>query len=80
MAVKRAQGSISCVEAAYQRIRNVFSNGLTVYMSLSGGKDSICMADIAYHLIQRGEINPKQLVCIFIDEEAIYDSIAPLRR
>ena len=73
MAVKRAQGSISCVEAAYQRIRNVFSNGLTVYMSLSGGKDSICMADIAYHLIQRGEINPKQLGCIFIDEEAIYD-------
>jgi len=73
MAVKRAQGSISCVEAAYQRIRNVFSNGLTVYMSLSGGKDSICMADITYQLIQRGEINPKQLICIFIDEEAIYD-------
>lgn len=73
MAVKRAIGKRSCVEAAFQRIKNVFSNGLTVYMSLSGGKDSICMANITYVLIQRGEIDPKQLVCIFIDEEAIYD-------
>ena len=73
MAVKRLQASISCVEAAFQRIRNVFSNGVKVYMSLSGGKDSICMADVVYKLIQRGEIDPAQLTCVFIDEEAIYD-------
>lgn len=73
MAVKRLQASISCVEAAFQRVRNVFSNGVKVYMSLSGGKDSICMADVVYKLIQRGEIDPAQLTCVFIDEEAIYD-------
>lgn len=64
---------MSCVEAAFQRVRNVFSNGVKVYMSLSGGKDSICMADVVYKLIQRGEIDPAQLTCVFIDEEAIYD-------
>lgn len=73
MAVKRLKASISCVEAAFQRVRNVFSNGVKVYMSLSGGKDSICMADVVYKLIQRGEIDPGQLTCVFIDEEAIYD-------
>jgi len=73
MAVKRIQASMSCVEAAFQRVRNVFSNGVKVYMSLSGGKDSICMADVVYKLIQRGEIDPAQLTCVFIDEEAIYD-------
>ena len=64
---------MSCVDAAFLRVRNVFSNGVKVYMSLSGGKDSICMADVVYKLIQRGEIDPAQLTCIFIDEEAIYD-------
>lgn len=73
MAVKRAEGSMSCVDAAYQRVRNVFKNGVKVYMSLSGGKDSICMADIVYQLILRGEVDAKQLTCVFIDEEAIYD-------
>ena len=64
---------MSCVDAAFLRVRNVFSNGVKVYMSLSGGKDSICMADVVYKLIQRGEIDAKQLTCVFIDEEAIYD-------
>ncbi len=73
MAVKRAKGSISCVDAARLRIRNVFSNGVKVYMSLSGGKDSICMADLVYQMIQRCEIDAGQLTCVFIDEEAIYD-------
>lgn len=73
MAVKRAKATFSCVDAAYQRIKNVFSNGTPVYLSTSGGKDSICLCDIVYNLIQRGEINPKQLIVIFIDEEAIYD-------
>lgn len=64
---------MSCVDAAIHRIRNVFSNGVKVYMSLSGGKDSICMADVVYQMIRRGEIDAKQLTCVFIDEEAIYD-------
>lgn len=73
MAVKRAKASMSCVDAAFLRVRNVFSNGVPVYLSLSGGKDSICMADIVHKLLQRGEIDAKQLTCLFIDEEAIYD-------
>lgn len=64
---------MSVVDAAILRVKNVFSNGVKVYMSLSGGKDSICMADVVYQLIQRGEIDAGQLTCIFIDEEAIYD-------
>lgn len=64
---------MTVVEAAVMRIKNVFSNGVPVYMSLSGGKDSICMADLVYQLIRKGEIDPKQLTLLFIDEEAIYD-------
>ena len=73
MAVKRTQSSMTVVEAARIRIKNVFSNGVPVYMSLSGGKDSICMADLVYQMIRRGEVDPKQLTLLFIDEEAIYD-------
>lgn len=73
MAVKRTLTSYSVVEAAEMRVKNVFKNGVPVYMSLSGGKDSICMANIVYQLIKRGEIDPKQLTLVFIDEEAIYD-------
>jgi len=64
---------MTVVEAATMRIKNVFSNGVPVYMSLSGGKDSICLADLTLQLIRRGEIDPKQLTLVFIDEEAIYD-------
>lgn len=64
---------MSCVEAAFLRVRNVFSNGVKVYLSLSGGKDSICMADVVYKLTQHGTIDARQLTCIFVDEEAIYD-------
>lgn len=73
MAVKRAKARINVVDAAIMRLKNVFSNGLPVYFCTSGGKDSICLADMILRLIQRGEINPKQLTVIFIDEEVIYD-------
>jgi len=75
MAVKRIKSDMDVVTAAKIRIKNVFSNGVKVYMSFSGGKDSLCMADIVLKLIKAGEIDPKLLVVIFIDEEAIYDSI-----
>ncbi len=38
MAVKRCPASIDVVEAAKIRLRNVFRNGLPVYMSFSGGE------------------------------------------
>ena len=63
------------VTAARQRILNIFANGVPVYMSFSAGKDSLCMAHLVYSLIQSGHIDARQLVVIFIDEEAIYDSM-----
>lgn len=75
MAVKRCIASIDVVEAAKRRIRNVFSNGVKVYMSFSGGKDSIVLADVVASLIQHGEIRPEQLTVQFIDEEAIFPCI-----
>lgn len=66
---------IDVVQAARQRIINAFSNGTKVYLSCSGGKDSIVMMDITYKLIQEGKINPAQLEAIFIDEESMYDDV-----
>lgn len=75
MAVKRCKSSHSVVEAATQRVRNVFKNGVPVYMSFSGGKDSICLADIVLQLITNGEADAKQLTVVFVDEEAVYDCV-----
>ena len=75
MAIKRCKASIDVVEAARRRIKNVFSNGMPVYLSFSGGKDSIILADIVLKLIQRGEIRPDLLTVQFVDEEAIFACI-----
>ena len=75
MALRRREASIDVVEAARIRVTNTFGNGLPVYMSFSGGKDSLVMADIVLKLIQQGKISPSQLWVQFIDEEAIFDCI-----
>ncbi len=75
MAVKRLQSDIDVLTAAKTRIRNVFRNGLPVYMSFSGGKDSLALAQLTYSLIQRGEIDPSLLTVQFVDEEAIFPCI-----
>ena len=75
MAIKRCQSSITVVQAAEQRIINVFRNGLPVYMSFSGGKDSLVLAQMVLSLIQRGKIDPSQLTVQFVDEEAIFPCI-----
>lgn len=75
LAVKRCKSSIDVVKAAQIRIMNVFSNRLPVYMSFSGGKDSLTLADIVFRLIQDNKINPNQLTVQFIDEEAIFACI-----
>ena len=72
MAIKRKFANINVLEAAKIRIKNVFANGLPVYMAFSGGKDSLCLADVTMRLIQSGEIDASLLVVQFIDEEAIY--------
>ncbi len=75
MAIKRCEAGINVLEAAKIRIRNVFRNGLPVYMSFSGGKDSLCIADLVIKMIQAGEISAAQLTVQFIDEEAIFPCI-----
>lgn len=51
MAIRRLTASINVVEAAKIRIKNVFRNGLPVYMSFSGGKDSLCLSQLVMELI-----------------------------
>lgn len=75
MAVKKKELSIGVVEAAKQRIKNAFSNNLPIYLSLSGGKDSIVLASLVYDLCRSGEIDKKLLTVRFIDEEAMFDEI-----
>lgn len=75
MPFRRIEGSIDVLTAARQRIRNAFSNGCKIYLSFSCGKDSLCMSSITYDLIMAGEIDPKRLTVIFIDEEGLYPSM-----
>jgi predicted phosphoadenosine phosphosulfate sulfurtransferase len=65
-------GDVDVVTAARTRIRNIFNSGVRVYAAFSGGKDSLCLGQLLIHLISEGEIDPKQLTVIFIDEEAMY--------
>lgn len=73
--IVRKESNIDVVTAARQRIINVFSNGCKVYMSFSGGKDSICLGHLVYSLIQEGRIDPSLLTVQFVDEESMYDDV-----
>lgn len=75
MGIVKKNLGMNVLEAAEIRIKNIFSNGLKVYLDVSGGKDSIVVMSLCYNLIERGEINPKQLEVVFIDEEVIYDDV-----
>lgn len=75
MAIIRKESSLDVVEASERRIINIFNNGVPVYMSFSGGKDSLCLAHLVLKLIQQGRINPALLTVQFIDEEAIFSCI-----
>lgn len=75
MPLKQIHGTMDVVTAARTRIRNAFGNGVRVYLSFSAGKDSLCMSHLVYELIMQGEIDPKQLTVLFIDEEALYPSM-----
>ena len=75
MAVKRIEGTVDVKTAARKRLINVFSNGVPVYLAFSAGKDSLCLAHLTYSLIREGKIDAKQLIVMFIDEEAIYPSM-----
>jgi predicted phosphoadenosine phosphosulfate sulfurtransferase len=74
MVVKR-EGNRTVLDAAKKRIINAFSNGKKVYVSFSGGKDSISLLDLILKLGMRGAIDLSLMIVEFIDEEAIFDSI-----
>jgi predicted phosphoadenosine phosphosulfate sulfurtransferase len=74
MVIKR-EGSKTVLAAAKKRIINAFSNGKKVYVSFSGGKDSISLLDLILKLGMQGEIDLSLMIVEFIDEEAIFDSI-----
>lgn len=75
MAIIKKRLGINVLEAAEERIKNIFSSGLKIYLDVSGGKDSIVMMSLVYDLCNQGEIDPKQLDVVFIDEEVIYDDV-----
>ena len=75
MPIKRLKATINIVEAAKIRVRNIFQNGLPVYFSFSGGKDSLALAQVVLSLAQNHEIDMSQLIVQFIDEEAIFPCV-----
>ena len=75
MAIMKVTGKMNVVEAAMQRITNVFSNGVKVYLAFSGGKDTLCMCGMMWELAMAGKIDLHQLTVCFIDEESIYPSM-----
>lgn len=75
MPVKQIETTLDVCQAARTRIRNVFANGVKVYLSFSSGKDSLVMAAMVYDMIRNGEIRPEQLTVTFIDEEGLYPSM-----
>lgn len=66
---------INVVEAAERRILEAFNRNQFVSMSFSGGKDSICMADMVVKTMQKYGIQFSRLMVIFFDEEAIYPDV-----
>ena len=75
MAVKRIKSDMDVVTAAKSRIRNAFGNGVPVYMSFSGGKVSLALAQLTMSLIRQQEIDSSLLTVQFVDEEAIFPCI-----
>ena len=67
--------NISVVDAAERRVLEAFNNNKLITLSFSGGKDSICMADIVVKTMQKYGIPFSRLIVIFFDEEAIYPDV-----
>lgn len=63
---------VSVVQAAERRVLEAFNDNKFIAMSFSGGKDSICMADVVVKTMMKYGIDFSRLIVIFFDEEAIY--------
>ena len=67
--------AMDVLTAARERIKNVFNTAPKVYLSFSGGKDSIVLSDIIYKMCLAMQIDRRKLVVEFIDEEAIFPCV-----
>lgn len=63
------------VQAAEKRIVTAFNRGQYIFLSLSGGKDSICMADLVFKTMQKYGIPFDRLCVVFFDEEAVFPDV-----
>lgn len=73
--IKKYYTDVDVVTMARRRIKNLFANGVPIVLSISGGKDSICLNHIVYQMCQSGEIDKSLLTVDFVDEEAIYPCV-----
>lgn len=73
--IKKVYASLDVVSMAKIRIKNIFESANKIELSLSGGKDSICLNNLIFELCQSGQIDKSKLVVDFIDEEAIYPCV-----
>lgn len=74
----RKEIDITVVQATERRILEVFKNHREVVMSISGGKDSICMSDMVIKTMQKYGIEFSRLLVLFFDEEAMYPDVIEL--
>lgn len=78
--IKKYYSNIDVLTAARQRIKNIFKTSTEVYLSVSGGKDSIVLNDIVFKLCQSGQVDKSKLTVNFIDEEAIYPCVEEITK
>lgn len=71
----RKNYNIDVVKAAERRVLETFNKNQYVSMSFSGGKDSICLANVVLKTMIKYNIDFSRLIVIFFDEEAIYPDI-----
>ena len=67
--------NLSVIQATERRIVELFGKSKYVSLSFSGGKDSICLADMVVRTMQKYNIDFSRLMVIFFDEEAIYPDV-----
>lgn len=73
--IKKAYTDVDVVTMARRRIKNLFSNGVPISLSISGGKDSICLNHLVFQMCASGEIDKTLVTVDFVDEEAIYPCV-----
>lgn len=68
----------SVVAAAGRRIAQLFDSGKGLVLSLSGGKDSLCLHDLVYRYVVAHPECAHRLEVTFFDEEAVFDECVEL--